>query len=65
MEEKERKILKALNQEEKEYPCVWYEDIKCPIRTKWKLLPENLAPWCSICQEIGYLKDTRNGKEKE
>lgn len=55
---KERTIAKALGVDEnqkKEYPCVWYPDIVCPIRTEWKLMPENLAPWCAVCKDIGYL----------
>lgn len=59
MDRKEEKIMKALSPEEaKDYPCVWYEEITCPIRTKWKLSPENLAPWCTICPPI-YLNEQK------
>lgn len=60
MDGKERTIAKALGAEEKkEYPCVWYPNIVCPIRTEWKLMPENLAPWCSVCKDIGYLNEAK------
>lgn len=55
MDRKEVKIYKALKEEQKEYPCVWYEEIVCPIRTRWKLSPENLVPWCPVCKQVGYL----------
>lgn len=58
----DRTIAKALNVEShlvKDYPCVWYSDIPCPIRTQWKLKPENLAPWCTVCKQIGYLDEQK------
>lgn len=55
----EIKIAKALGVEEKDYPCVWYKEVICPIRTQWKLSPENLAPWCTVCKQIGYLDEQK------
>lgn len=61
---KENKILRALTEDEKRkafqevYPCVWY-GFKCPIRSKWKLSPENLSPWCTVCEQIGYLTEQK------
>lgn len=61
MEGKDEKIYRALRPEEvqKDYPCVWYKEITCPIRTQWKLSPENLTPWCSVCKQIGYLDEQK------
>lgn len=60
MDGKERVIAKALQGEEKkDYPCIWYPGIVCPIRTEWKLMPENLAPWCSVCKDIGFLDEAK------
>jgi len=39
-------------EEEKEYPCVFFPNIKCPIRTLWKLKPESLQGFCVACKEI-------------
>lgn len=53
--------------EEKDYPCVWYDSIICPIRTKWKLSPENLKLWCEICPLLYLHKETtlRNNSDKK
>jgi len=37
---------------QKDYPCIFYHNIKCPIRTLWKLRPESLAPFCQACKDI-------------
>lgn len=62
MDGTEGKIYEALKErnerKEKEYPCIWY-GFKCPIRSKWKLAPENLVPWCSVCKQIGYLDEEK------
>ncbi len=65
MDGREEKIFHALqgSEEEKGYPCVWYESLLCPIRTRWKLTPENLKGWCDICQAYGYLKELKNKAE--
>lgn len=60
MEGKEEKILRALKDKEEKYPCVWYPNIICPIRSRWKLAPENLTPWCTVCKDIGYLDEARS-----
>jgi len=69
MDGKDEKLLRALNKEkEEEYPCVWYSRISCPIRSRWKLLPENLTPWCTVCKQIGFLDEEKQkleGKEEE
>jgi len=66
MEERSgRKIMKALGAEDQKYPCVWYEKVNCPIRTKWKLAPENLTPWCTVCKQIGYLDEQKEKTSKE
>ena len=61
MDGKEGTLYRALKQEEdsKDYPCVWYVKIQCPIRTKWKLKPENLTSWCGVCKQIGYLDEQK------
>jgi len=38
-----------IRREEKSYPCVWDEDLPCPIRGRWKLEPESLVQWCALC----------------
>ena len=56
--EGDNRILRALNPKQWEpYPCIWYPEITCPIKTKWKLSPENLVPWCMTCKSIGYLDE--------
>lgn len=66
MEGKDREIYRALNpDEQKDYPCVWYDEVCCPIRTKWKLVPENLTPWCTVCKQIGYLDEERDKVKKK
>lgn len=57
----DEKLAKALIEKKEEYPCVWYSKIKCPIRTQWKLTPENLTPWCAVCKSIGYLDEQKEG----
>ena len=51
----------------KVYPCVWYPPVDCPIRTLWKLSPENLVSWCVACKQMGYIdnqdKVTRRDKK--
>jgi len=60
------RIMEALRpDEQKDYPCVWYEKIICPIRTKWKLSPENLTPWCTVCKQIGYLDEQKKKVSEE
>lgn len=39
-------------EEDKEYPCVFYPKITCPIRTMWKLKPESLQGFCVACKDI-------------
>lgn len=58
----DEKLYRALNpnEQQKDYPCVWWEEIICPIRTKWKLSPENLTSWCGICKDIGYLDEQKD-----
>jgi len=65
MEGKDERIMQALGQDDKDYPCVWYEKVTCPIRTKWKLSPENLTPWCTVCKQIGYLDEEKAKIKKE
>jgi len=64
MDRKDEKIIAALKSEGDTYPCVWYRQIICPIRTQWKLKPENLAPWCNTCKQIGYLDEQKKKLEK-
>jgi len=63
--EEESRIMKALKPNSDQYPCVWYSMVICPIRTKWKLAPENLTPWCTVCKQIGYLDEQRKLSESK
>lgn len=66
MDGQDEKLYRVLNKDEqKDYPCVWYRQITCPIRTQWKLSPENLTPWCAVCKQIGYIDEERQRKIKK
>lgn len=50
--ESKREHTRMKETEEKEYPCVYYPNIVCPIRTLWKLKPESLQGFCVACKDI-------------